>query len=196
MVLGRPLDPNAGRARLPFFRRLSLVSHGRIQLSGAHVDNDAVLICEFFLLFPLDMDIGPRHPAGSQVKVLLHAMPLRLVQEALGDGVQRRARLYGDVGDDQTLVVEREVVVDSLGQHAVPTVEKQDKEEDGEGEQAELDRRPNLWSLSAGLRVLSAGGRTCDSARRRHGAGGASAGKEGAVLTRLWRPSDDINRAP
>lgn len=76
-------------------------------------------------------------------------MPLRLVQEALGDGVQRRARLYGDIGDDQTLVVEREVVVNSLRQDAISTVEEQYEEKDGEGEQAELDRRPNLLFLLA-----------------------------------------------
>lgn len=57
-------------------------------------------------------------------------MPLFWVELALGNGIERRACLYGEVGDHEASVVEREVVMDGLGEHAVTIIEEEDEEED------------------------------------------------------------------
>lgn len=57
-------------------------------------------------------------------------MPFFLVQHTLGQRVQGRACLNGDVGDYEALVVQWQVTVDGLGQDSVAAVEEKDEYED------------------------------------------------------------------
>jgi hypothetical protein len=68
------------------------------------------------------------------------------VEGAAGDGVELGARCHGDVGDDETLVMEREVAVDRLGQHAVAVVDEEDEEQDDGDEDAKLAAGADLQS--------------------------------------------------
>lgn len=71
-------------------------------------------------------------------------MPFVLVELALRQGVDRRAALYGNIGNDETLVVERQVAVDGLWEHAVAAVEEEDEEENDGDQDTELYARPYL----------------------------------------------------
>lgn len=144
MTLGRPLEPDASRARFPLLRSLGLFIHSRVQLARAHINNDLVLISELLLLLALDVDIGPGDPAGAEIQVLFDAVPQVLVELAAGNGIQGGTCLNGDIGDDETFVVEGEVAVDGLGEDAVAVIEEEYKEEDNESQQPKLDARTDL----------------------------------------------------
>jgi hypothetical protein len=70
--------------------------------------------------------IGPANPTLVEVKILFYAMPFLLVEHALGQWVDCRACLHGNVGDDEAIVVERQVAVDGLGEDSVAVVEEED----------------------------------------------------------------------
>jgi len=71
-------------------------------------------------------------------------VPLVLVEIATRKWVEYGAGLYCDIGDDETLMVERQVAVDGLGEDTVTVVEKEYQKEDKEREETELDARPDL----------------------------------------------------
>jgi hypothetical protein len=52
-------------------------------------------------------------------------MPFLLIKHAFRERIQARAGLYGDVGDDEALVVQGEVAVDRLRENAVSTVNEE-----------------------------------------------------------------------
>lgn len=89
-------------------------------------------------------------------------MPFVLIEPTLRYGVERGAPLDGDIGDGQTLVVQREMAVDGLGEDAVAVVEEEYKEQDDGCEEAELDARANLRRSAA----CSMGGRGERTSRR------------------------------
>lgn len=60
-------------------------------------------------------------------------------------GRQLGARLDGDVGDNETLVVQRQVRVDRLREDAVLVVEEEDGAEEEESDAGELDAGADLW---------------------------------------------------
>lgn len=60
-------------------------------------------------------------------------------------GRQLGARLDGDVGDNETLVVQRQVRVDRLREDAVLVVEEEDGAEEEEDDAGELDAGADLW---------------------------------------------------
>lgn len=53
-------------------------------------------------------------------------MPLLLVEHTFGQRVEARTCRYGDIGDDETLVVQGKVAVNGLGQDAVLVIDEED----------------------------------------------------------------------
>jgi hypothetical protein len=52
-------------------------------------------------------------------------MPLLLIKHAFRERIQARTGLYGDVGDNEALVVQGEMAVDRLRENAVSIVDEE-----------------------------------------------------------------------
>lgn len=178
MTLERPLDPDTCGTRLPFLRSLRLLSYGGVQPPGADIDDDFVFCLQLLFAFALDVHICLGHPAAAEIEVLLNTVPFLLVEHTFGERVEGRTGLHGDVGDYEALVMERQVVVDSLGEDAVAAIEEEDKQRGNSDEGDELNARPDLHVSGAGAGTL-VGGSTYYAARH--------AGGEGLGTCEGWR---------
>jgi hypothetical protein len=133
MTLRRPFDPDSCGTRLPLLARLRLLAHGGIQFTNSHINYDLVRVRELLLALALHVDKG-LGPSLVKVEVLLDAVPLFGVELAGRQRIKRGACLDSNIGDDEAFVVERQVAVDGMREHAIAVVQEEYEQEDDEGE--------------------------------------------------------------
>lgn len=138
------LEPDAGRPRLPSFLAFTLGGSHGILSGHADIQDDLILWEKFDLLLPLHVDEGVGDPSTVQVEVFLDAMPELGVELATREEGERGAGGHGDVGDDQTGVMEGQVVMDRLRQNAETIVEDEDEEDGDDDEHRQLRAGANL----------------------------------------------------